>query len=346
MRIDNIGNVGIGTTAPDAKLSVNGAASFGDGTAAAPSIANFGDLNTGIFFPAADTIAFTEGGIERLRITSAGNVGIGTSSPEAKLCVSGASSDEWASSSGSGLSLNGISSGISTITTFLDTTSIRIGAGTSQKTGMLITGQTSGSGSTVQFRTGNSERLRITSAGNVGIGTSSPDANLTVNGAASFAAGTALLPSIARAGDLNTGIFFPAADTIAFTEGGTEAMRIDSSANLQFNSGFGSVATAFGCRAWFNLNGQGVISIRGSGNISSMTDNGTGDYTANFTNALTDANYSTVLTCKKNDTNRDNNALASLGITTDTYSSSAVRFIAGFTSSPQDMPTICGVILR
>jgi hypothetical protein len=67
---------------------------------------------------------------------------------------------------------------------------------------------------------------------NLGIGTSSPDANLTVNGAASFAAGTALLPSIARAGDLNTGIFFPAADTIAFAEGGAEAMRIDASGNL------------------------------------------------------------------------------------------------------------------
>jgi hypothetical protein len=64
--------------------------------------------------------------------------------------------------------------------------------------------------------------------GNVGIGTSSPDANLTVNGAASFAAGTAAAPSIARAGDLNTGIFFPDADTIAFAEGGAEAMRIDS----------------------------------------------------------------------------------------------------------------------
>jgi Tfp pilus assembly protein PilN len=66
----------------------------------------------------------------------------------------------------------------------------------------------------------------------VGIGTASPDANLTVNGAASFAAGTALLPSIARAGDLNTGIYFPAADTIGFVEGGTEIMRITSTGNV------------------------------------------------------------------------------------------------------------------
>jgi len=49
---------------------------------------------------------------------------------------------------------------------------------------------------------------------------------------ASFAAGTALLPSIARAGDLNTGFWFPAADTIAASTGGTERVRIDSSGNL------------------------------------------------------------------------------------------------------------------
>ena len=47
-----------------------------------------------------------------------------------------------------------------------------------------------------------------------------------------FNAGTAALPAITTTGDTNTGIFFPAADTIAFSEGGVEAMRIDSSGNL------------------------------------------------------------------------------------------------------------------
>jgi hypothetical protein len=103
--------------------------------------------------------------------------------------------------------------------------------------------------------------------------------------------GSAATPAI-RGTDANTGIFFPAADTIAFAEGGVEAARIDSSANLQFNSGYGSVATAYGCRAWVNFNGTGTVAIRASGNVSSITDNGTGDYTVNFATAMPDVNYS------------------------------------------------------
>ena len=62
--------------------------------------------------------------------------------------------------------------------------------------------------------------------------------------------------------------------------------------NLSFNSGYGSAAVAYGCRAWVNFNGTGTVAIRASGNVSSITDNGTGDYTANFTTAMPDASYS------------------------------------------------------
>jgi hypothetical protein len=70
-----------------------------------------------------------------------------------------------------------------------------------------------------------------------------------------------------------------------------EQMRITNTGLLQFNSGYGSVATAYGCRAWVNFNGTGTVAIRGSGNVSSITDNGTGDYTVNFTTAMPDTNY-------------------------------------------------------
>jgi hypothetical protein len=46
------------------------------------------------------------------------------------------------------------------------------------------------------------------------------------------------------------------------------------------------------CRAWVNFNGEGTVAIRAAGNVSSITDNGNGDYTANFTNAMPDINYS------------------------------------------------------
>ena len=52
-------------------------------------------------------------------------------------------------------------------------------------------------------------------------------------------------------------------------------------------------------RAWINLHGSGTVSIRNDGNVASITDNGTGLYTVNFTNALADANYSTVGSCKE-----------------------------------------------
>jgi uncharacterized protein (AIM24 family) len=74
----------------------------------------------------------------------------------------------------------------------------------------------------------------------------------------------------------------------------TEQMQITGAGDLQFNSGYGSVATAYGCRAWVNFNGTGTPAIRASGNVQSITDNGVGDYTVVFTTALPDVNYSFV----------------------------------------------------
>jgi hypothetical protein len=54
-------------------------------------------------------------------------------------------------------------------------------------------------------------------------------------------------------------------------------------------------APIYAARAWVNFNGTGTVAIRASGNVSSITDNGTGDYTVNFTTALPDANYSSVV---------------------------------------------------
>ena len=68
----------------------------------------------------------------------------------------------------------------------------------------------------------------------------------------------------------------------------------DGSGNLSFNSGYGSTAVAYGCRAWcyFN-NSQALVA---SANISSITINGTGDIWINFTNNMPDANYAVIAT--------------------------------------------------
>lgn len=50
------------------------------------------------------------------------------------------------------------------------------------------------------------------------------------------------------------------------------------------------------CRAWVNFNGTGTVAIRASGNVSSITDNGTGKYTVNFTTALQDTSYAGIVT--------------------------------------------------
>ena len=150
---------------------------------------------------------------------------------------------------------------------------------------------------------------------NVGIGTSAPLGKLKV------AVGD---NAPAASGDMNTGVVFESAsasrainigvnntagyswinaafannsgipDNLVLMTGATERMRIDSSGNLQFDSGYGSTATAYGCRAWVNFNGTGTVAIRESGNVSSVTDSAVGRYTVNFLTSLPDNVYSVV----------------------------------------------------
>jgi hypothetical protein len=137
--------------------------------------------------------------------------------------------------------------------------------------------------------------------------------------------GSAATPAI-RGSDANTGIFFPGADRIGFAEGGVQVGEFDASGNFLMNSGYGSAAVAYGCRAWVNFNGTGTPAIRASGNVSSITDNGTGDYTVNFTTAMPDVNYCIMRSTSSNSGSPDFYPPADLG----TITASSVRFITGY----------------
>ena len=75
------------------------------------------------------------------------------------------------------------------------------------------------------------------------------------------------------------------------------------------------------CRAWVNFNGTGTVAIRAAGNVASITDNGTGDYTVNFTTAMPDANYGFNL----NGTRSTLGVLDSIAYLRDTPTTSSIR---------------------
>ena len=153
------------------------------------------------------------------------------------------------------------------------------------------------SGSLVLQTNSGTTALTIDTSQNVGIGTASPATKLHIisgstvdplrlqSTSSGFERTWTIGPNVG-----GNGIF-----AIRDTTDGANRLNIDTSGNLQFNSGYGSAATAYGCRAWVNFNGTGTPAIRASGNVSSITDNGTGNYTVNFTTAMPDVNYSGVI---------------------------------------------------
>ena len=125
--------------------------------------------------------------------------------------------------------------------------------------------------------------MTITSAERVGINKTSPDARLDISAASEtglrvVATVSGEYPVIFQSASTNS---TPIADFRS--NGGTTRLQVTSD---------GRGLSQFTAKAWANLNGTGTIALRDSHNISSVTDNGTGDYSFNFTNNLANANYS------------------------------------------------------
>ncbi len=97
-------------------------------------------------------------------------------------------------------------------------------------------------------------------------------------------------------------------------------------------------------KAWVNFNGTGTPAIRGSFNVSSITDNGTGDYTINFTNALADANYAVVITAGGTSTAVNNSAVGWAAV----YAAGSVRIAISDNNADTniDFPNVNVVVFR
>jgi hypothetical protein len=263
------GKFGIGTTSPATTLDVNGDVTITD------KIIHSGDTDTSIRFPAVDTVTVETGGVERMRVTSGGNVGIGTVAPLNALQVKVATDRNI----GILTSFSGASVGLSAYND----------AGTANVPLSL-------QGDDVRIVAGGSERIRVSSAGGVGIGTT-PSEQLHITG--NFRIGSA----------------------VQATPSGS--------------------APLYAARAWVNFNGTGTVAIRASGNVTSITDNNTGDYTVNYTTAMPDANYGFSISSIDADAAGD----SIVGGKNQTTTSIRIAHRNG-TNTPEDPTAMCVAIFR
>jgi hypothetical protein len=99
-------------------------------------------------------------------------------------------------------------------------------------------------------------------------------------------------------------------------------------------------APGYMARAWVNFNGTGTVAIRAAGNVSSITDNGTGDYTVNFTTAMPDANYCAVTSIGRFNSTTDFNSLFD---NSRIFATGSYRFCTEFSGGANDDVEACCV---
>jgi hypothetical protein len=264
-------NLGLGTgNTPTFTGLITGA-----GSVSAPAITTTGDTNTGIFFPAADTIAFAEGGVESMRIDSAGRVGIGASSPSFALDVATADARiRVAPSTTTNLALFQATNGAGSGYVGLDSN-----AGGLTGSQYVLALWHAGNYATV-FGTNNAERMRITSAGDVGIGRTNPGFkldiavsaggnafNVTDLATSDFRVVPGVSSAIVRVGPASGGMAFYSSDSerMRITSGGDVCIgTITSNAKITVESNGGQMRlrnTTTRYRSDFSVGASGGVNI-------------------------------------------------------------------------------------
>jgi hypothetical protein len=123
------------------------------------------------------------------------------------------------------------------------------------------------------------------------------------------------------------------ANLVTVNVGGVGRLVADSSGNFKFNSGYGSVETAYGCRVWVCIKGDSTpASIIGSGGVSSVTDTNVGSYRINFLATMPDVNYACVMGFQRITGSGD---LSNEGFSRGTTSTAVEFFSGGSVADPQ-----------
>jgi hypothetical protein len=153
------------------------------------------------------------------------------------------------------------------------------------------------------FQSKGTETARINTTGSVAIGTTSTAGadRLTLKGSTT---------------DSSTNF-------LVRDSGDTTRLSVANDGTFKMDSGYGSAATAYGCRAWVNFNGTGTPAIREDGGVSSITDNATGSFGINFTTAMPDANFAAICVAGNVNTGAQQFPISTM----DNYSTTSVNLI-------------------
>jgi hypothetical protein len=331
---------------------------------------------TGLGFRSDYEMSFEIGASEAIRIDNQRRVGIGTASP-GSLNSTGNQLVVGSGTGNQGLTIFAGSSSDSNIY-FADGT-----AGTAPNIGYI---QYRHASDRFDFGTNDTTRMSIDSSGRLLVGTSSTSKQTRAlfqgNSGGGATAEVFLAADTSNPGGGMGNIYFSdnshnaAAIIAGVRDGGTWTSGSSQPISLQFYTTANGAASPterfrisstgaqssvipggstlyphFGCRAWVNFNGTGTVAIRGSGNVSSITDNGAGDYTVNFTTAMVDADYC-VSSCYRNNVS-GYNRMAPLSIKYNVApTASALRVEGGYGDdnsglyNNQDLDYCCISIFR